>query len=81
MDRRIPPDPVALCTGCHDTGPVHQGHPVGAVLEAGLGAGLPLGDGRRVVCHTCHDPHDVVREPGGLRMAFTPLCRRCHEGH
>jgi predicted CXXCH cytochrome family protein len=43
-------------------------------------AGLPLEPGGRVVCHTCHDPHDV-KSRGGLRKTFNELCLSCHRKH
>lgn len=71
-------DPVALCTQCHD--PSRMKHPVG-VTRAVAPAGLPLGEGARVVCHTCHDPHDVKQRRSGLRLEYVELCLRCHERH
>jgi predicted CXXCH cytochrome family protein len=42
---------------------------------------LPLGEGGRIVCHTCHDPHDVKAHRKGLRLDYQPLCDQCHAGH
>jgi predicted CXXCH cytochrome family protein len=69
-------DPVALCQRCHGASP-HGSHPVDAVQTRPAGA-LPLWKGDRMVCHTCHDPHDVARNADGLRLAFDPLCVECH---
>jgi len=71
-------DPVELCTQCHD--PSRMKHPVG-VTRATAPAGLPLGEDARVVCHTCHDPHDVKQRRSGLRLDYVELCLRCHERH
>jgi predicted CXXCH cytochrome family protein len=72
-------DPIALCRSCH--GPSHADHPVGVAQADPADPGLPLGPGGVVVCHSCHDPHDVARTKSGLRLAFTPLCLRCHPRH
>ncbi len=71
-------DPVTLCRGCHAFH--HGNHPVDVVQKTG-GDGLPLGEGRKVGCQTCHDPHDVKARKFGLRLAFNELCLRCHARH
>ncbi len=71
-------DPNALCEGCHARG--GHNHPVNVVQATGA-EGLPLLDGRRIACHTCHDPHDVKRQRGGLRMPYNAMCVRCHTRH
>jgi predicted CXXCH cytochrome family protein len=71
-------DPVALCARCHDPG--NMKHPYG-VPQAPAPAALPLDAEGRIVCHTCHDPHDVRAHPRGLRMAYRPLCLQCHVQH
>lgn len=78
-DRRLKADPLALCQGCHPAG--HASHPVGVPMKSATPVDLPLGDGRVVVCHSCHDPHDLKAFRAGLRMQATPLCQRCHTGH
>jgi predicted CXXCH cytochrome family protein len=65
--------PNALCARCHTF--VHGTHPVD-VEQKGGAEGLPLA-GRRVVCHTCHDPH-AVQPKAALRLAYNDLCTRCH---
>jgi len=70
-------EPVALCQGCH-TWP-HGGHPVAVPMEKAP-EGLPLAAGK-VACHTCHDPHDLKRNPAGLRFTGKDLCLRCHVRH
>jgi predicted CXXCH cytochrome family protein len=71
-------EPVALCARCHD--PANMKHPTG-VAQASAPADLPLGPGGRIVCHTCHDPHDVKAHKGGLRLEYGALCLRCHVRH
>jgi predicted CXXCH cytochrome family protein len=66
--------PDEVCTRCHDVG--HRSHPV-AVVQRAPAPGLPLLAGRRVACHTCHDPHEVATN-GGLRKPFGELCVSCH---
>jgi predicted CXXCH cytochrome family protein len=71
-------DPVALCAQCHP--PSIMKHPYGRPAKQ-LPAALPLGEGGRIVCHTCHDPHDVKAHRKGLRLDYQPLCDQCHAGH
>ncbi len=77
-DARIKADPVVLCQRCHTFG--HGNHPVRVAAKKAV-SDLPLWAKDQVVCHTCHDPHDVRRRKGGLRLAFNELCDRCHPGH
>lgn len=74
-DRRLRADPVVLCQACHRFS--HGNHPVNVPLGEWKQPGLPLWAGR-VVCHTCHDPHDVRSAPDGLRLPFDELCKQCH---
>lgn len=78
-DARLAADPVALCSRCHDLR--HASHPVDVIQKHPAEVSLPLGSGGRVVCHSCHDPHDLSRKPAGLRREFTALCLECHPGH
>lgn len=79
-DRRLAADPVTLCgPPCHSFD--HGNHPVGVEQRAPAQVAVPLGAGHRVVCHSCHDPHDVERLPGGLRLPFNELCMTCHPGY
>ena len=71
-------DPVALCQRCHAFH--HSNHPVNVVQKADDG-GLPLAAGRKVACHTCHDPHDVKARRAGLRVDYGALCLQCHSRH
>ncbi len=76
---RLLAGPIEVCTRCHTFG--HESHPVGVVQRRRPDSPLPLGEGGRVVCHTCHDPHRVQKGEVALRRPFTPLCRSCHTGH
>jgi predicted CXXCH cytochrome family protein len=71
-------DPIGLCAGCHDVNVMK--HPV-RVPQATGAEGLPLLPGRLIACHTCHDPHDVKSQRGGLRSEYVALCKKCHVGH
>jgi len=71
-------EPISLCVQCHD--PKHMKHPYGIVQKTGA-EGLPLLPGRKIACHTCHDPHDVKKYRGGLRSEYVALCARCHQRH
>ncbi len=73
-------DPVVVCTeGCHSF--EHGNHPVSVVQREPADTGLPMGAGNLVVCHSCHDPHDMTKFKHGLRMEFSALCLRCHSSH
>jgi predicted CXXCH cytochrome family protein len=71
-------DPIALCSQCHDASRMR--HPFG-IVQPEPPADLPLDASGRIVCHTCHDPHDVKKQRSGLRLAYMDLCKRCHAGH
>ncbi|MEK6607599.1 MAG: cytochrome c3 family protein [Myxococcota bacterium] len=79
-DERLAGDPVALCASCHP-GDHRTSHPVDVVQKKPPNPGLPLGEGGRVVCHTCHEAHDLARVKHGLRLPFSALCLRCHPSH
>lgn len=77
-------DAVTTCIKCHsgnvDSHPVSR-HPVGKVARIRVPSFLPLtGDGR-MVCYTCHDPHDKGRRKRMLRVDFQSLCSSCHVGY
>ncbi len=71
-------DPIALCTQCHD--PAFMKHPYGIAAQV-VPEKLPLEAGLRIVCHTCHDPHDVKARRSGLRVDYGALCLQCHSRH
>lgn len=76
---RLRAGPVGSCVHCHQV-PHSPGHEAGTLLVRKHQVALPLVAGR-VVCHTCHDPHDVKRERFGLRKNLNALCLDCHPGH
>lgn len=75
QDGRLTAPPNALCAECHSFR--HASHPVEVVQKKAV-KDLPLLEGGRVACHTCHDPHQKKRV---LRRPFNELCRTCHRGH
>jgi predicted CXXCH cytochrome family protein len=77
-DGALQTEPIALCKGCHPQR--HGNHPVGVVHKPPA-QDLPYGQGDVIVCHTCHDPHDLKTRRKGLRLAFNDLCLRCHQQH
>ena len=80
-DATLGADAIATCTRCH---PVeHVNHPVGVVQVSPAPAevGLPLGAGGEVLCHSCHDPHDLGRFPHGFHGPVANVCQICHPGY
>ncbi len=71
-------EPVALCKECHPQR--HGNHPV-EVVQPHPPADLPFGPGGRILCHTCHDEHDLLARKKGLRLPFNDLCLKCHQQH
>ncbi len=69
-------DPVKLCLGCHSPG--GNDHPVDFVPERELPEELPLSKEGKLVCHTCHDPHNRSGISPMLQMEPTELCLACH---
>lgn len=78
LDARLARESVRLCAECH---PNDHGHPMDVVQPVGTAGGLPLGPGGEMLCHTCHDPHDVSTNVHGLREPSDAVCLKCHEGH
>lgn len=77
-DGRLTSGAISLCVSCHGFG--HSNHPIDVVQKT-TPRDLPLLEGGRVACHTCHDPHDLRRHRAGLRSGFSDLCLRCHTRH
>lgn len=71
-------DPIATCTGCHQQ--KHGNHPVNIVHKK-PSKDLPYGEGGRILCHTCHDEHQLRFKKKGLRLPFNELCLKCHVQH
>ncbi len=65
------------CLRCH---PASLGgdHPIG-VVSAIEPEGLPLEEGKKVACITCHEPHGKNTTGKLLRMDFNRLCIACHK--
>ncbi|MCM2332889.1 MAG: cytochrome c3 family protein [Anaeromyxobacteraceae bacterium] len=71
-------DATALCKECHPQR--HGNHPVD-IVHRSPSKDLPYGEGNRIVCLTCHDPHQLRFQKKGLRLAFNDLCMKCHMQH
>lgn len=79
IDRTLAPaDPISTCTACHPQVPGRD-HPAGVPVRTLVPTNLPLGGGGKLVCSTCHDPHNETKYPGLLRMEFNALCAACHK--
>lgn len=72
-----PADPISACTACHTQVP-GQDHPVAVSVRLPAPPGLPLGPNGKLVCTTCHDPHNETQFPRMLRMEVNALCAACH---
>ncbi len=77
-------DPVTTCTKCHmgniDNHPVTQ-HPIGKEPRINIPANFPLTKDGKIVCSTCHDPHNRRGLPKMLRVEYDKLCASCHVGY
>ncbi len=69
-------DSVKLCSKCH----VQRGgnHPVLKKPKRMIKK-LPLNKEGRMVCYTCHEPHNRSRYQFMLRMELNSLCINCHD--
>lgn len=65
------------CLKCHPTS-LGKDHPIGAVSSLAP-EGLPLEEGKKVACVTCHEPHGKNTTGKLLRMDFNRLCIACHK--
>lgn len=66
-----------LCFECHaDAKMTHVGK-----IQKPPPATLPYEEGGRIICHTCHEPHDVKANRHGFRGEFTSVCLECHVRH
>jgi predicted CXXCH cytochrome family protein len=72
-------DPPELCYPCHEAAKMTHVNKIQKVPPPTL----PYEVGGRIVCHTCHEVHDVKKNPYGLRFgaSYTPLCLECHRRH
>lgn len=77
-------DPMATCTKCHHGNvtnhPVSR-HPLGVTPKMSVPAYLPLSTDGKMVCFTCHDPHNKSGLNKMLRVTFIKLCASCHAGY
>jgi len=77
-------DPMATCTKCHHNNmsnhPVSR-HPLGIKPRISVPAFLPLTQDGKMVCYTCHDPHNKSGIDNMLRVNFIRLCASCHAGY
>lgn len=79
-------DAVTTCVKCHsgniDSHPVSR-HPIGTVPKIRVPSFLPLTADGRMVCNTCHDPHNKLTQgrENLLRVDYQTLCASCHVGY
>jgi predicted CXXCH cytochrome family protein len=77
-------DHVETCTNCHlgniENHPVTR-HPIDVAVEIMIPSPLPLTKQERIVCSTCHDPHDEHGFRSLLRVEYHKLCVQCHRGY
>ncbi len=67
------------CAKCHPTSK-GKDHPVDVVSRI-VPADLPLAEGNRVTCVTCHEPHGKNTVDKLLRKKFDDLCVECHKNN
>ncbi|HWR59749.1 MAG TPA: cytochrome c3 family protein [Thermodesulfovibrionales bacterium] len=65
------------CNRCHPT-TSGKDHPVDVVPEV-KPPDLPLGEGNRITCVTCHEPHGKNTVEKLLRKKYRSLCTDCHK--
>jgi predicted CXXCH cytochrome family protein len=70
-------DTPALCYQCHEAAKMTHVNK----LQKPPPKTLPYAAGGRIVCHTCHDPHDVKAHKYGFRAEYVSVCLECHVRH
>lgn len=70
-------DEPALCYRCHQAAKMTHVNK----LQKPPPKTLPYEAGGRIVCHTCHEVHDIKAQRYGLRGALTDVCLECHVRH
>jgi predicted CXXCH cytochrome family protein len=70
-------DPPTLCYQCHTAAKMTHVNKI----QKPLPATLPYEAGGRIVCHTCHEIHDVKAQKYGFRGVMTEACLECHRRH
>jgi hypothetical protein len=66
-----------LCYGCHHAAKMTHVNKI----QTPPPKTLPYEAGGRIVCHTCHEIHDVKAQPFGFRGPMMAACLECHERH
>jgi len=72
---------AATCARCHGAAHDDKGsHPVAIGVPESMATTLPLAAGRKIDCHTCHDPHGKGR---AMLRGKSPMemCSDCHKGY
>ncbi len=65
------------CLKCHPAS-LGRDHSIGVVPKI-IPADLPLGEGNKITCITCHEPHGKTTFDRLLRKDFNSLCVSCHK--
>jgi len=77
-------DPVTTCVKCHrgnlDNHPISR-HPIGRAPKISMPKGFSLSSDGRMVCFTCHDPHNRTSNMKLLRVKYHRICAGCHVGY
>jgi predicted CXXCH cytochrome family protein len=56
-------------------------HPINIVVKINTPSPLPLTYDDKLVCSTCHDPHNEHGFSSMLRAQYHRLCVLCHSGY
>lgn len=68
---------ATLCYQCHHAAKMtHVGK-----IQSPPPKTLPYEEGGRIVCHTCHEVHDIKAQPYGFRGPMMAACLECHQRH
>lgn len=77
-------DAVTTCVKCHagnvDNHPVSS-HPIGSLPRISVPSSMPLTKDGKMVCYTCHDPHNRHKRGKMLRVDYQTICVTCHVGY
>lgn len=71
---------IETCYGCHPKQKLGPSHPVQVSIPAEMKKprDLPLGEGERILCTTCHDPHGRDKKFLVRKDRKRELCISCH---
>lgn len=75
--RLVVDDPPVLCYQCHEAAKMTHVNK----LQNPPPKTLPYAEGGRIVCHTCHEVHDVKAQKYGFRGKMMDACLECHVRH